>query len=689
MKSKKRVIVVITIVLVVIAVAFAVFRLGVFVYPYSMSKLTEVPEYDLLDLQYARELEILYDYMQDVYGIGDPYIIIDPYDFNPLAALMLFEIDAAYDIELTIQGDDEYSTFVYTHRVVPPRAEVPVIGLYAGRENIVTLTIDGESYEHRLTTEPLPLDFQTYILEVSNPDKMAEGITLFTACFEHSYSALVDNNADVRGYLSNKKMAHGTSMILLSNGNMLSTGDEYKQIPYNMANLFEFNWLGKIFRIYDVPNAVHHYMEELPNGDILAVSNHEHMFQSGTREDVVIIIDRETGAVKKSYDFRDIIDETREPYHHFHPDIVNAPNRDWMHTNAAIYDEMRNAVIVSSPTQSLVISIDAETSEINWILGPHYGYDEEISKYLLEPVGEDFEWHWCQHDPTLFESDDPDVINLLMFDNGQSKSFYEETAVDAKDNYSRAVIYSINLKNRTVEQLWQYGKERGSDCYATFLGSAQMLDDNVLIAFGGQLRSNGVPVDHIVQGVVGDMVTNSRVIEVTLTGEVVYEVAARDNAYTSSAETYQARRMPLFSPESFRTLLGDVRGERLGSSYVCYQSDEIPIPPIYFGKMSAEFDVIRRENGRLVIEGTLYNDGSARLLSKAFFIFRSTRGAYMYEANSGMNGRFFLSVDLSALPPGEYMIAIAGGTVEGNDALGKRTMGHFKTEYKVRGGAAH
>ena len=145
--------------------------------------------------------------------------------------------------------------------------------------------------------------------------------------------------------------------------------------------------------------------------------------------------------------------------------------------------------------------------------------------------------------------------------------------------------------------------------------------------------------------------------------------------------------MPLFVPSSFRTRLGELKGQRLGTSYLCSapQGDfaDFPIPPIYIGKLSADFTVIHREQDRLVLDGTLYNDGTTRLLSKAFVIFRSRKDAFVYEANSGLNGRFFLSVNLRELPPGEYLITIAGATVEGNDALGKRALGHFKTEYKV------
>ena len=71
------------------------------------------------------------------------------------------------------------------------------------------------------------------------------------------------------------------------------------------------------------------------------------------------------------------------------------------------------------------------------------------------------------------------------------------------------------------------------------------------------------------------------------------------------------------------------------------------------------------------------------MLSKAFIILRSKSGSYVFEANSGLSGRFFASIDLRGLPAGEYLIAVAGATVEGNDAFGKRSVGHFRTEYMV------
>ncbi|MCL2366513.1 MAG: aryl-sulfate sulfotransferase [Oscillospiraceae bacterium] len=679
--KKKIIVSAITIGVILIIIA-ALLLLGVFVHPFAMAELTEVPTFDILEFQWHREQEILTEFAGYHYTIDDPFIVLDPYSMNPLSALIMWNAEDQADVDVVILGDDEFATFRYTHQIVPPRAEVPIIGLYAGRTNVVTLTIDGETWEYEIATEPLPVDFPDYILHMSLPEKMAPGVTLLTAIFE-SYSPLLDHNAQVRGFFSNKRIGHGTSMIVLENGNMLSTGDEFMMIPYHKSFLIEYNWLGKIFRVYDVSNGVHHSVFEMPNGDILASSNNINMRQTGTREDVAIIIDRQTGAVTRTFDFREIVDETRAPHHHFHPGILNAPITDWMHMNAAVFDPMHNAVITSSPTQSMVISIDAYSAEINWILGPHDHYRQDLQRYLLTPIGDGFEWSWAQHDPRILYSDDPNIINILVFDNGANRSFYEETSLAAVDNYSRAVKYRINLSDMTIEQLWQFGKELGSKYYSTYLGSAVYLGDTVLINFGGKLRQNGVPTDDLMSSVMGITVTSSAIVEVTLDGEIVFEVSVHENDFTMAAGTYMATRIPLFIPESFSTLLGSVRGERVGAPPVSRVAEDITVPPIYFGRISADLSEVHRVGDRLVIEGTLFNDGSTRLLSRAYIILRGSSGAYVFETNSGLNGRFFASVDLTQVPSGQYQIAFVGATVEGNDALGRRTLGHFSTEYRV------
>jgi arylsulfate sulfotransferase len=677
-----------------LAISAVVFS-GILVRPTdkSLASRVEIPEYDILDFQYQREMEILADYEASEVSFERPYVILDPYEMNPLSALVIFNAPAANTYEVTVKGDDPHTTFTYPKNAGPGRVEIAILGLYPGRENVVTLQAgSGEVAELRITTEKLPQDMQTYVLEKSLPEKMEPGVTLMIACFESSYSVLLDSSGQVRGYFSNQNMGHGTAMITLRNGNLLTTGDELKQVPYNMSSLWELNWLGKIFREIEVPNAVHHNLFEMPDGDILAVSNSKDLFTSGTREDVAILIDRASGNVKKEVDFRKILDEKRDPYTHFHPNILNPPNIDWMHMNTAIYDEVSNAIIVSSPIQSQVVAIDAVSSEIRWILGPHEGYENTsafLKEYLLTPTGDNFEWSWGQHDPVVLPDFDqnPDTLDLLLLDNGQSRSFVEEKTIQPEDNYSRAVHYRIHLQEKTVEQIWQYGKERGSELYATFLGDAEYLPQtgNRLIDFGGQLSVNGKRTDDILGGVLGTIVTNSRVVEVTEGGEVVFEVSVHENSATSTAETYQAKRQALYSAQSFDYVLGEIQAVRQGQSYLCKPATGVTIPQFYFGNVKVDFNQIHREKGRLIIDGNFTYNDQAYLLSRAVFVFRSREHTYSYAANSGLNGRFFLSVDTAEMEAGTYQLDMVGAVIEGNDAAltDQIQAAQVKTGYKL------
>jgi arylsulfate sulfotransferase len=694
MKKWQKIFIPVIVILLVVLVGVFMFRNGVLVKPtaQSLAKDIEVPTYDILQAQADQEKEILLDYQAGSYTFMDPYIVQDPYNMNPLSALVIFEGSEPGDVEVTIQGDDVATTFTYVKTSKTSHFEVPIVGLYAGRENSVTLkNPQGEVKTLAISTEPLPADFQQFTLEASIPAKMEPGITLFTPCFEQTYTAILDANAQVRGYLSNKYMAHGTAMILSKNGHIISTGDEYKQIPYNMTSLWEFNWLGKVFTEFEIPNGVHHNISELANGDILAVSNNREMFTSGTREDVAVIVDRKTGEVKKEYDFRNIIDEKRDPYTHFHPNILNMQNIDWMHMNGAILDTADNLLIVSSPIQSQVVAINPDTSEIQWILGPHEGYEgssEFLAKYLLTPVGNDFEWQWGQHDPMILPDFDhnSDTLDLLLFDNGQSRSFTQANATLPENNYSRAVHYRIDLKAKTVEQLWEYGKECGAECYATYLGDADYLPQtgNILVDFGGEIRKDGVAIDDIVGGVFGNEVTNSRVREVTQEKELVYAVKVTESKYTVTAETYQAERMPLYVDSAYDYTLGQVQGLRLGSLVYNSQTDMLQAPNLYAGKIKANFSRIYVEDGRLVADGTITYDNKVYLLGRAFIILRSDSNTYVYATSSSVNGRFFLSLDTKELASGTYQISVVGVVREGNDQLsGVDHKGHTKTNYKI------
>ena len=88
-------------------------------------------------------------------------------------------------------------------------------------------------------------------------------------------------------------------------------------------------------------------------------------------------------------------------------------------------------------------------------------------------------------------------------------------------NYSRAVVYHYDLEAGTVEQVWQYGKERGMELYSHYICDVDYLgEDHYLLDFGGARTG-------------ANMFTGNpyaRVIEL-YKGEVISEFQVNTNCY--------------------------------------------------------------------------------------------------------------------------------------------------------------
>lgn len=164
---------------------------------------------------------------------------------------------------------------------------------------------------------------------------------------------------------------------------------------------------------------------------------------------------------------------------------------DWFHNNSVYYDHLTDAIIVSGRHQDAVISIDYETGDLNWIIGDSTNWPEEMQRYFFTPIGENFEWQWSQHSAKVLPNGD-----LFIFDNGNNRSKNPLDYVEAKDNYSRGVIYRLNTDEMTIEQIYEYGKELGSSFYSPYISEVDYLGENhYLIHSGGMGSVNGVPMN--------------------------------------------------------------------------------------------------------------------------------------------------------------------------------------------------
>ena len=73
-----------------------------------------------------------------------------------------------------------------------------------------------------------------------------------------------------------------------------------------------------------------------------------------------------------------------------------------------------------------------------------------------------FDWTWTQHTGWRIDSkSNGDVIYISAFDNGDGRGMEQPALPEMK--YSRAVVYKIDQKKMTAEQVWEYGKERGTN----------------------------------------------------------------------------------------------------------------------------------------------------------------------------------------------------------------------------------
>ena len=163
---------------------------------------------------------------------------------------------------------------------------------------------------------------------------------------------------------------------------------------------------------------------------------------------------------------------------HFGDIVGTGPGRNWAHVNSVDYDPTDDSIILSSRHQSAIIKIGRD-KKVKWILASPEGWKKPWADKLLAPVDAngkklkiegsqvegDFDFSWTQH--TAFridEKSDENVIYITVFDNGDARGMEQPALPEMK--YSRAVVYKIDQKKMTAEQVWEYGKERGFAWYS-------------------------------------------------------------------------------------------------------------------------------------------------------------------------------------------------------------------------------
>ena len=437
-------------------------------------------------------------------------VSVDTSGRAPLTAEALLSTSRPVSVEVTVEGKGGAGTEI-RHRfgAVERGHTLPILGLYPGEATAVTLELfsaDGASLGTRdlsVVAPALPADFPEVNIDVAPSGTLQPGLTL-VSYFGHAGSATPQRAFafDVTGAIRWALDFSGDATLgglffdngieRLVNGN-LYFGDG------NTDRIYEVDMAGRVLRSWGMPGfTFHHNVLELPSGDFLVTVNRQ---GAATVEDHVIQIDRASGAVETVWDLRQSLDPTRRAW----PTDLADLDVDWFHGNALAYDPTDDTILVSGRTQGLVKLTRA--NEVVWILAPHRAWRSDLAAKLLQPLDAagvpitdaavldgavphpEFEWSWYQHAPAILADG-----SVALFFNGDSRGY------QFPGTYSRAVVYRIDAKARTIQQVWEYGRERGAETFSRIVSDVDEHPEAGTILFApGAVASPGGPVGRIVE----------------------------------------------------------------------------------------------------------------------------------------------------------------------------------------------
>lgn len=480
------------------------------------------------------------EYESGGYTLDDPFIVVNPYGISPLTALVMFDTDYEAQIKVIVHGHNENTDVTMS----PPEGTqfsqkhlIPIYGLYAGEENKVEIQVldkngDVKHKIFNIVTDELSDYFRdinliTYVSDVNN---YATGLN-----FSHSsvdsrgIKYAFDLEGAVRWYFNDAAIFGGTDY---NDGKNI-----YRSIgSYGFGDviILQGSYLGRIEKMFYLSGGIHHDVHVTENGTLLATSNHEQSL-----EDLGVEIDINTGKIINSIDYRKLLPRGRRV------GIFHLEPEDWAHINAIVdYD---GDYISSSNYQSAVFR-HTKFGKIKWILSDPCEYTMFWKEKLLMPIGDNFQYPYNQHAVEILPDYDnnPDTVDILLFDNGTSRNSMDK---DLQNKitlnqmvepflYSRLVHYRIDEKNMTVEQIWEYGKDRPELFSETRGDSDLLLNGNILGTFpheNGLVIKSRFPYYDTVY------------VEVDRNGNVVWECYASSNSQSNKYLDYRLCRTNIYN----------------------------------------------------------------------------------------------------------------------------------------------
>ena len=375
----------------------------------------------------------------------------------------------------------------------------------------------------------------------------------------------------------------------LSNGHILLGNDNLISEPYYSMGLIEMDMLGKIYFEYNIPGGYHHDVYELNNGNLLVASNN---FEGGTIEDYVIEIDRNTGAIVKSVDLYDL--------------LPNDDGATWLKLNSLIYDSKTNSITVCGSNKNMIINVDYNSEEINWIIADKTS--KRYEKYLLKTS-----------DDVMF----PTTPNGLVLTETGKYAF-----INTEDDDNYVTIYDVDSVNKVLKS-----------------------SDNILLG-SKALYTN---LDYSNDSFIVSMNKEIKKID----DEKVYDV------FTTNKDIYSSKYMNIYAGDVY--IVG--KGQRLGNigvtetitnRNILFWKHDDSIYKKY--KLS-----LYKDANRLILNGTFSKNDSVQIildnvLDKKTYDVSISESPYIEETSEGKNVNVSTYINEEGLSGKYYIYLKINGT---------------------------
>ena len=481
----------------------------------------------IIEEQQKAETAFLARFEQGDYPFDAPLVLLNPYLIAPLTALILFRLPQASGVTVTVKGKMPAGDMTCTFAANTTHI-LPICGLYADHLNQITLTLDdGRTQTLFLQTAPAPDNIPVPDYVRTTPEYFEDNV-MFVSPSSFSKMVAYDYAGDLRWYTTLDVVF---DIKRAANGRLWIATERLLALPYVVTGIYEMSAVGKIYREYRLPGGTHHDYVEDEDGNIIILTQDP---SRDTVEDLCVVLDRESGRIIKTFDLKALLPATAAAGN-------RASGHDWLHTNAVWYDARSQSLSFSGRNLDAVINVDYQSGQINWILGDSRKWPQEyIDRYFLTPEDDSVEWFYAQHACVMLPDGD-----IFLFDNGAWRSKIAAEDIDARDKYSRGVRYHLDLDKRTVRQVWQYGKERGSEFFSPHISNVACYGEGHYLVHSGDIgQIDGVPCEkppifYLGKPEEAQLVYYALTTEL-LNDQVVYEMKISSTAY------YRARKMRLY-----------------------------------------------------------------------------------------------------------------------------------------------